>query len=347
MTVLKGVVKLLTDRQKLILKAIIEEYVSTNEPVGSKMLTEKPYLTFSSATLRNEMQELEENGYLKKTHTSSGRIPSDIGYRYYLDHLFIRDDNVSEYYKYADEILDNKYLSKEDSLKKLAEFISNLTGYYSALIKSASDSAKVLKLEIVPLANNEAVLLIVTSAGEVEKQKIYIPKGYNMDDLMKIIAMFDSAMYGQSIYDIRDILSREASKPRIRQMVDFKDDILNFMIKAFEKFMHGSTCDAGLSKLLNQPEFQDFQKMQKLVRAIDNIELKDYASDITHGLRVLVGAENLEDGLTDCSLITLPYFINDTEFGTILILGPTRMNYRATIPLLEYIARSMNKLDKR
>ena len=338
---------MLTDRQKLILKAIIEEYVSTNEPVGSKMLTEKPYLTFSSATLRNEMQELEENGYLKKTHTSSGRIPSDTGYRYYLEHLFIRDEDVTEYYKYVDEILDNKYLSKDESLKKLADFISNLTGYYSALIGSASDSAKVLKLEIVPLEDNEAVLLIVTSAGEVEKQKIHIPKGYNMDDLMKIIAMFDSAMYGQSIYDIRDILSKEAAKPRIRQMVDFKDDILNFMIKAFERFMHGNTYDAGLSRLLNQPEFQDYQKMQKLIKAIDSAEFKNHASDITHGVRILVGNENLDEGFTDCSLVTVPYYINDSEFGTILILGPTRMNYRATIPLLEYIARSMNKLDKR
>ncbi|MBR6072376.1 MAG: heat-inducible transcription repressor HrcA [Acholeplasmatales bacterium] len=338
---------MLTDRQKLILKAIIEEYVTSNEPVGSKMLTEKPYLSFSSATLRNEMQELEENGYLKKTHTSSGRVPSNTGYRYYLDHLFIRDEDVTEYYKYVDEILDNKYLSREESLKKLTEFVSNLTGYYSAMIGSASDNAKVLKLEIVPLEDNEAVLLIVTSAGEVEKQKIYIPKGYNMDDLMKIIAMFDSAMYGQSIYDIRDVLSKEASKPRVRQMVDFKDDILNFMIKAFERFMHGSTYDAGLSKLLNQPEFQDYQKMQKLIKAIDSEEFMDYASDITHGVRISVGNENKNEGFSDCSLVTVPYFINDTEFGTILILGPTRMNYRATIPLLEYIARSMNKLDKR
>ena len=89
---------MLTDRQKLILKAIIEEYITSNEPVGSKALTEKPYLAFSSATLRNEMQSLEEDGFLKKTHTSSGRIPSDTGYIYYLDHLFIRDDNVEDYY---------------------------------------------------------------------------------------------------------------------------------------------------------------------------------------------------------------------------------------------------------
>ena len=89
---------MLTDRQKLILKAIIEEYVTSNEPVGSKALTEKPYLTFSSATIRYEMQHLEETGYLLKTHTSSGRIPSEMGYRYYIDHLLIRDDAVSDYY---------------------------------------------------------------------------------------------------------------------------------------------------------------------------------------------------------------------------------------------------------
>ena len=221
---------MLTDRQKLILKAIIEEYVTSNEPVGSKALTEKPYLTYSSATIRYEMQHLEEIGYLKKTHTSSGRIPSEVGYRYYVDHLVIRDEYVSEYFKYVDEILDNKMLAKEDAIKKLTNFLSELTGYYTAIIGTSSDLARVLKMEIVPLEeHNEAVLLIVTSVGTVQSQKIYIPDGYKMDDLMRIISMFDNAMYGRSIYEIRDVLSKEASKPRVRQMVDFQDDILNHL----------------------------------------------------------------------------------------------------------------------
>ncbi len=338
---------MLTDRQKLILKAIIEEYITNQEPVGSKALTEKPYLAFSSATLRNEMQELEEIGYLKKTHTSSGRIPSDVGYRYYMEHLFIRDEQVSEFYKYVDEIFDNPYITKEDASKKIVEMISSITGYYTALIGSSSDTAKVLRLEIVPLKDNEAVLLIVTDAGDVQHQKIYIPKGYKMDDLMRLIDMFDGAMYGHSIYDIRDILSKEAAKPRIRQMVDFQDDILNFMIKAFERFLHGKTYDAGLSKLLNQPEFQDYQKMQKLISAIDNEELNDMITDLNTGLKVKIGTENLSEGLNECAVISLPYFINDNDNGTILLIGPTRMNYRATIPLIEYVAKSMVKLDKR
>ena len=338
---------MLTDRQKLILKAIIEDYITNQEPVGSKALTEKPYLTFSSATLRNEMQELEEIGYLRKTHTSSGRIPSDIGYRYYMDHLFIRDDKVSDYYKYIDEIFDNNYIGRDDAIKKMVELISNLTGYYTAMIGSSSDSAKVLRLEIVPIKDNEVVLLIVTDAGDVQHQKIFIPKGYKIDDLMRLIDMFDGAMYGHSIYDIRDVLSKEAAKPRVRQVVDFQDDILNFMIKAFERFLHGKTFDAGLSKLLNQPEFQDYQKMQKLISAIDNEELNDMISDLNSGLKVKLGKENLSEGLSECAVISLPYFINDNDYGTILLIGPTRMNYRATIPLIEYVAKSMTKLDKR
>ena len=338
---------MLTDRQKLILKAIIEEYVTSNEPVGSKSLTEKPYLSFSSATLRNEMQELEENGYLKKTHTSSGRIPSDVGYRYYLEHLLIRDDSVTNYYKYVDEILDDRFLSKDESMKRITNFISNLTGYYTALIGTTSDSAKVLKLEIVPLNDDEAVLLIVTNAGLVESQKIYIPQGYKMDDLMRIIGMFDSAMYGHSVYEIRDILSKEAAKPKIRQMVDFQDDILNFMIQAFERFLHGKVYEAGLSRLVEQPEFQDYQKVQKLIEGIEKQALANFSVDLVNGIKITVGTENISNGLSDCSLVNVPYIINDNEFGTILIVGPTRMNYRATLPLLEYVARSMRKLDKR
>lgn len=311
------------------------------------MLTEKPYLAFSSATLRYEMQHLEETGYLKKTHTSSGRVPSEQGYRYYVDHLIIRDDDVVEYYKYVDEILDNKYYSKEEAIKKITNFLSELTGYYSALITSPNDLAKVLKMEIVPLSEDEAVLLIVTSSGSVQSQRIIIPKGYKMDDLLRIIQMFDNAMYGHSIYEIRDILSNEASKPRIRQMVDFRDDILNFMIKAFEGFLKGDSTDSGLSKLLNQPEFQDHQTMQRIIKAIDGEIMRSFTSKEETGMKIHIGTENLCDGLEECSIITMPFSINDTEGGSIILVGPTRMNYRATVPLLEYVARSMKKLDKR
>lgn len=337
---------MLSDRQKLILKAIIEDYVSSNEPVGSKALTDKPYLDFSSATIRYDMQNLEENGYLEKTHTSSGRIPSESGYRYYVDHLIIRDESVLEYFKYLDQILDNKDLSKEDALKKVADFLSELTGYYSIILGSSADFAKVMKMEIVPLSNKEAVMLIVTNTGQVQSQKITIPDGYNQDDLLKIIEMFDNAMYDHSVYEIREILSKEASKPRIRQMVDFKDDILNFMIKGFSRFLNTETYESGLSRLFNQPEFQDYQIMQKILKAIDEKAMNDFALPGAGKLEVQIGKENIQ-GLEDCSIVSIPYYIDDNEYGTIILVGPTRMNYRGVIPLLEYVAKSMTKLYNR
>ncbi|MDE7264371.1 MAG: heat-inducible transcriptional repressor HrcA [Anaeroplasmataceae bacterium] len=337
---------MLTDRQKLILKAIIEDYVSSNEPVGSKSLTEKPYLDFSSATIRYDMQDLEEKGYLEKTHTSSGRIPSEIGYRYYVDHLIIRDETVLEYFKYLDEIFDNKHLVKEDALKKIADFLSELTGYYSIILGSSADFAKVMKMEIVPLSNKEAVMLIVTNTGQVQSQKITIPDGYNQDDLLKIIQMFDNAMYDHSVFEIREILSKEAAKPRIRQMVDFRDDILNFMIKGFSRFLNTETYDSGLSRLFNQPEFQDYQIMQKILKAIDDEAIIDFAQSSAGNLKIHIGKEN-SHGLESCSIVTVPYYIDDNEYGTIILVGPTRMNYRGVVPLLEYVAKSMPKLYNR
>jgi heat-inducible transcriptional repressor len=158
--------------------------------------------------------------------------------------------------------------------------------------------------------------------------------------------MFDNAMYDHSIYEIREILSKEASKPRIRQMVDFRDDILNFMIKGFSRFLNTETYDSGLSRLFNQPEFQDYQIMQKIFKAIDDKALADFVLENTGKLKVFIGREN-KNNLENCSIISIPYYIDDNEYGTLMIVGPTRMNYRGVIPLLEYVAKSMPKLYSR
>lgn len=338
---------MLSDRQKLILKAIIEEYIDTFEPVGSKVLTEKPYLDFSSATIRYDMQHLEEFGYLEKTHTSSGRIPSEKGFRFYVDNLIIRDDNVEGYYKRIDSVIDNKDLSREAVIKKIVEILSDITNYYSVIIGSSSDYSLVMKLEIVPLSKDEAVLLIVTNSGDVQSQKIIIPSGFNMDDLLRLIEMFDNAMYNHSILEIREVLSKEAFKPRIRQMVDYKDDVLYFLIKAFARFLNNESYSAGLSKLFNQPTFQEHKVMQNFLKAVDEEIIEEIILEKGQGLTVRIGAELKEYGIDNCSILTIPYISDDNEFGTIALIGPVNMNYRMSIPLVEYVAKSLPKLYSR
>ena len=335
-----------SDRQKLILKAIIEDYVITQEPVGSKTLTEKPYLDFSSATIRYDMQHLEEAGYLEKTHTSSGRAPSEKGYRFYVDNLLTRDENVKDIYDGINHIVSNKYLTKEEIMQSLLNYVSDKTGYYLSLLGSSACYARVKKMEIVPLNDKDCLLLIVTNSGVVRSQRISVPKDFKLEDLLKIMQMFDVAMYDQAIYEIRDVLSKEAMKPRIRQMVDFRDDILNFMIKGFASFLNNECYQSGLAKLFRQPEFQNYQVMQKIVKAIDENKLNNYMLERGHSLKVYIGSANQEIGLEDCTIITVPYFLDEDEYGTILLVGPKRLNYKKTIPVMEYLANSLSKIYK-
>ncbi len=338
---------MLSDRQKLILKAIIEEYIETSEPVGSKVLTEKPYLNFSSATLRYDMQYLEENGYLEKTHTSSGRVPAEQGYKYYVEHLITRDTDILESFKQLDEIFDDKYLTREEASEKVVDALSEMVGYMTVINGSSANYATVKKMEIVPLNGNETILLIVTSNGQVQSQRITIPDYFKVEDLLKIIDMFDNAMYDHPVYEIREVLSKEAAKPRIRKIVDFHDDILNFLIKCFTRFQNADNFSSGLSKIFNQPEFQDFKSMQKVISALDEGVLIDILNSSNDGLMVRIGNDNSDGNLKECAIVSIPYIINDDAYGSIAVVGPIRMQYKVVIPLLEYVAKSMTKLYNR
>lgn len=337
---------MLTDRQKLILKAIIEEYIETNEPVGSKVLTDKPFLNFSSATLRYDMQELEETGYLEKTHTSSGRIPSQQGFRYYVENLITRDETIEKDFEEFDSIFNDKYLSREEAMKKIVDLLSVKTGYMALVNGSAALYALVKKMEIIPLTASQALLLVVTSSGSVQHQLIDVPSYFKMDDLVRLIAMFDNAMYDKPVYEIRETLSKEAAKPRIRQMVDFRDDVLNFIIKCFVRFQNADYYTSGLSRIFEHPEFKDLTNVQRFVDMLDNNVLAEALKETSSGLTIMIGNDSDRECLSNCSIISIPYFINDQAYGSLAVVGPVRMKYRRVIPTLEYVAKSMAKLYK-
>mgnify|MGYP003295604828 CR=1 FL=1 len=198
----------LSNRQKLILKAIIEEYVSTGEPVGSKILTEKPYLDFSSATIRADMAYLEMLGLLEKTHTSSGRIPSVNGYKYYVEHLVTRDYDVVNHFPLIDKIFNDESLNKDQMIKKAIDLLSDLTNYMTLASESNYEHIKIAKLDLVQISDLEALLLIITSTAKVETRQIRIPKmGFN--EFKKVIDAFDKALIGCYVKDVKYILQSE------------------------------------------------------------------------------------------------------------------------------------------
>ena len=337
---------MLSNRQKLILKAIVEEYIDSNEPVGSKVLTEKPYLDFSSATIRYDMQTLEETGYLEKTHTSSGRIPSELGFKFYVENLLTRDEQVSEMYPIIDSIV-NSHDNNSDKIKNVVNLISTYTGYMALAVGASANYQTVKKMEVVELSKNKALLLIVTSAGQVQSQMIDVPDGINVDDLMRLIDMFDNVMYNHSILEISNILSQEARKPRIRQMVHFQDDVIDFLIKGFSQFQKGEFYQSGLTKIFNQPEFKDHDSMEKILELIDSEMLRDVLNEFGDGLTVRIGTDNFNTRLHNCSIVSIPYFTNEHAYGCLCVVGPVRMNYRKVFPLLEYAANGIGKIYKK
>ena len=335
----------LSNRQKLILKAIIEEYVSTGEPVGSKVLTEKPYLDFSSATIRADMAFLENNGYLEKTHTSSGRIPSVDGYKYYVEHLVTRDYDVVNHFPLIDRIFNDETLNKEEMIKKSIDLLSDLTNYMTLASESNYDHIKIAKLDLVQINDFEGLLLIITNTAKVETKQIRIPK-MGFSEFKKVIDAFDKALNNCYVAEVKYILKSENVANIISQYIDYQDEILKTFEAAFSTFAQTKTIHSGIDTIFEIPEFRDVDKIKSIITAVNDDSINSLVTQQKRGLSVTIGHENNISVMNDCSVVSVPYQIGDDEGGMIAVIGPTRMEYNKVIPLLEYIAKNMSKLFK-
>ena len=335
----------LSNRQKLVLKAIIEEYVSSGEPVGSKVLTEKPYLDFSSATLRNDMAYLEEIGLLEKTHTSSGRVPSELGYRYYVEHLVTRDYDVVNQFPLIDKIFNDQSLNKGEMIKKAIDLLSSLTNYMTVASENRFDNTRIAKLDLVQINEYEALLLIVTNQTKVETKQIRIPQ-MGFKEFKKVIDAFDKALKNSLVREVKYILKSEGVNEIISQYIDYQEEILTTFEKAFNEFNQTNTYRSGIDTIFEIPEFRDVDRIRDIMQAVNDQKINSILTAPTTGLSVRIGQENTIRTMTNCTVISVPYQIGDEDAGTIAVIGPTRMEYRRVIPLLEYIANNMSKLFK-
>ena len=335
----------LSNRQKLILKAIIEEYVSSGEPVGSKVLTAKPYLEFSSATIRADMAYLEMLGLLEKTHTSSGRIPSVSGYKYYVEHLVTRDYEVVNDFPLIDKIFNDDTLNKEQMIKKAIDLLSDLTNYMTLASENNYEHIRIAKLDLVQISDFDALLLIITSTAKVETRQIKIPK-MGFAEFKKVIDAFDKALHNCYVSEIKYILKSENVANIISQYIDYQEEILRTFEVAFSSLNQTKTFHSGIDTIFEIPEFRDVDKIKEIITAVNNESINSLIATPTRGLSVRIGHENNISVMNDCSIVSVPYQIGDDEAGMIAVIGPTRLEYSRVIPLLESIAKNMSKLFK-
>jgi len=337
---------MLTKRQEVVLQLIIEEYIKTAEPIGSRTLSK--ILEFSPATIRNEMADLEDLGYIEKTHTSSGRVPSDKGYHYYIEKILADTENYDKSFNVIDEMFDNANIRREEAITQAMNLLSQLTNYTTIALGPGAYGQKVKKIELVPLHEETCILLIVTNYGHVESKQIMLPDNTSMEDMKRVIEIFNDILYDCPITKVSEKLHYEINTAKIKDILAYNQTIIDAFLEAFTNFTQSKYYLSGKNKMLYQPEFSDVQRVRELLTFFEQNDIfKLVENTQAQGLSVKIGKENQVSAMRDCTVITVPYELNENEAGTIAIVGPTRMEYQKVIPLVKYLASHMSKLYKR
>lgn len=333
---------MLTERQLLILKAIVDDYIRSAEPVGSRSVSKREDISYSPATIRNEMADLEELGYLEKPHSSAGRIPSQKGYRYYVDNL-LSPEEIEE----KSDIIDIKSLfvqkihQVEQVIEQSAQILSNLTSYTSIVLGPEVFETALQHLQIIPLTQDSAVAIIVTDTGHVEKQAITIPEGMKLADIEMMVNILNDRLRGVSMLELRSKIFSEVGDVLKMHIANYKD-MMKMFDQSFKQEKNDKVFFGGKTNIFSQPEFRDVEKVRQLLEMFEEKKLihQIFRSENT-GITVKIGQENNLEAIDHCSVITATYTVDGKHLGTIGILGPTRMEYRRVISVLDYLSKGM------
>lgn len=329
-------------RTDLVLKYIVEYFVKTATPVGSNTLLENFDLPYSSATIRAEMAKLESLGYLEKTHTSSGRVPSSEGYRYYVKYL--RDNNfqnVDEQLKNQIAlVLDQRSKSIEDVLKESCEILSHMTNLASVVLGPSANEEHLASIQVVPLSSNSATCLFVTDKGYVENKTFIFDESVSLNDIKKCVDLINERVKGTAISNL--IEKMEVIKPLIQTVVHANDKLYRALAEAFMKFTSERIALYGKENLLDQPEFNtDVQKLKEMLKFIDSPEKIKEVIDGNESLDCHIGKDENGNGLDDVSFVTKKINVGHGHEGTITLVGPKRMDYDKIVNSLEYLAEQI------
>ena len=327
----------MTDRQKKVLRSVVDLYIRTAEPVGSKAITELPDMNYSSATIRNEMADLTTMGYLEQPHTSAGRIPSAAGYRLYVDELMMDYRLSMDETKSINTAIEEKMQHVDKLVEKVAKLVSQATDLPAISVASRYGCATVKRFELI-LAGQGSVILVVNKL-------IKLPVSVTDADLKILAAVLNATMTGLTAEEFTQELlekvmqSAGAAASLVPIVMEFTAETLN---------RQGSTnmAVAGQMRLLGQPEYRDVDKAQRLMTTLDEEALSNLPAVMqnANGTKVLVGPENVAQELKDTSVVMTKFDIGDGMQGMIGVVGPTRMDYAKVTARLSYFAESLSKM---
>ncbi len=322
---------MISERENQILRIIVEEHIKTAKPVSSSHICNN--IKCSSATVRNEMVYLEELGYLEKNHFASGRIPSEKGYKYYVDNLMQPKNMTGEDMLKLQTIFKNQSLDLSDTIKKSIEIVSEITNYTSIVLGTSAKANRLKQVEVVPLEENKILTIVITDKGIVEHKNLYLPSTISTDDVRKTVELINKLVVGTPINEISEKLEYEV-KPIIGKYVKQHEVLYNAFYDAFSEFTSSSNDVhfVGKNNFLKQPEFSNIEKVKEILSKFEDVS--SIKEEENNGIHIYVGSES--EITNDTSVVKTKYNVNGEE-GTIAIVGPKRMEYDKVVSLLDYI----------
>lgn len=335
----------LNERKRKILRTIIDDYISSAMPVGSKTIAEQLGMRISSATIRNEMSELEELGYLEQPHTSAGRIPSDKAYRMYVDQLLEIASLSAEDAEFIKGYYDERMHETQGILEGAAKAISNATDYVSLIMPPQLKSVAIKHIQLVPVSERAALAVVVTDAGIIKDTPVILESNATPAQLEDASHLLNKIFAGRQISEgnvlrINDIYNEiQGQREIFTQITDFLTSRLNPG--------HREILIGGAAKLLAHPEYAtDLDAARNMLQLLDSKEqLKDILLEQPDmEIRVRIGAENHNANMHDCSVVTATYRLGGRVMGRLGVIGPVRMNYGRVLQVIKYMSASLSEV---
>lgn len=339
---------MLNERKKKILQIIIEDYISSAEPVGSRIIARKYDLGLSPATIRNEMSDLELLGYLEQPHTSAGRIPSDQAYRFYVDALIEPGTLTDNDMALIDGWYNERRRNIDDIFQSTAKILSRMTQNVSMVLTNQQTIANFCYLKFLPLDSQHAILCIVADDGSIDTNVVDIPLGMSSEEMDYLAGKMSKLLEDRNLSDISVEILQNVHTDVVEDKLIFSS-LLQAVRKMTGRRQEQKVFLGGTKQLLNQPEFRDVERVRNLLGILEEEKvLKDLLQGgEDSGLKVTIGSENKFTGIQDCSMVQATYRLNGQIVGTMAVLGPTRMEYGKVISVMDYLHKYLKTiLDK-
>ena len=336
--------RVLDERKRRVLQALTDDYIQTAEPVGSRNLARKYNLGVSPATIRNEMADLEEEGYLHQPHTSAGRIPSDKGYRYYVDELMARwEPGPAERSAVYREVVAVRR-AMEEMVHEAARLLARSTQYASVVAAPRLEASIFRRLDLVPLDDVRVVAVVVADPGFVQHRIVELKHPVSPAQCDEMAARLNRRLFGVRYGDIkRDLLAgirEETGQPELY------DAVADLLTTGLEDRQAEKVYLEGTLNILNQPEFRDIERARSLLAMLEAREILNEVLSLAargSGTTVIIGQENPVAGLRECSVVSAAYRLGDEVVGAIGVLGPTRMDYSKAVGMVQYVADQLSE----